>query len=247
MGAEARISYAQHGEDIALLQAFAGQATGFYVDVGAADPVQHSVTKLFYDMGWRGINIEPIQEHFDKLRRERPRDINIQTAIDVTPGEDTLYVFSTLPGLTTTDKSVADRHRASGLHADVRKIAKTTLADVLTQHCTQPIQPIDFLKIDVEGWEEQVLRSVDLNIWRPRVLVVEATEPRTSIPSHQKWEHIVRAAGYRLAQFDGLNRFYATPDEPELYARLQQPASNYQTAAISKEKSRGLKNGGVIT
>ena len=71
------ISYAQNGEDIILNRVFMGEKNGFYIDVGAGKPNDDSVTKVFYDLGWRGINIEPHPENFHLLDKERKRDINL--------------------------------------------------------------------------------------------------------------------------------------------------------------------------
>ena len=75
------ISYAQNREDVYINWLLSGKNKGFYVDVGANDPVHDSVTKFFYDRGWSGINIEPINEHYKNLTKERPRDINLQIGV----------------------------------------------------------------------------------------------------------------------------------------------------------------------
>src|SRR4051812_32202488 len=74
------ISYAQNFEDVLLRRVFADREDGFYVDIGAFDPVIGSVTKIFYDRGWSGINIEP-GSAFERLKSERARDINLNIAI----------------------------------------------------------------------------------------------------------------------------------------------------------------------
>ena len=86
-----RVSYAQNGEDIVLSRGFRSD-TGFYVDIGAFDPTSDSVTKLFYDRGWHGINVDPVPEVIALFERERPRDINVQVAVSVEPGEPELWV-----------------------------------------------------------------------------------------------------------------------------------------------------------
>ncbi len=85
--------------------------------------------------------------------------------------------------------------------------------------------PVDFLKVDVEGFEREVLAGADWYSFRPRVVVMEATVPKSDEPAHEAWEPTLLEAGYRLALFDGLNRFYARADEPALLQTLAIPAN----------------------
>jgi FkbM family methyltransferase len=234
MKTEPIISYAQNAEDVTLLQGFTNRPVGFYVDVGAASPVQHSVTKLFYDKGWHGINIEPIKEQYEMLCSQRQREINIQAVIGTDEGTEKLYIFPTLPGLTTTSSEVAKVHIASGLQVREDIVTKTKLDTILDKYVNQPI---DFLKIDVEGMEATVLESFNLNKWKPKVLVIEATKPRTTTPSHKEWEPMVIKAGYKMVQFDGLNRFYVLKTQPELCQKMSSKAKDYKTISISKQNS----------
>jgi hypothetical protein len=80
------VSYAQNCEDVMLHRALRPVQQGFYVDVGANDPVCHSITKAFYERGWRGINIEPVQSWFGKIEAGRSEDVNLQIAITDTDG-----------------------------------------------------------------------------------------------------------------------------------------------------------------
>ena len=107
------ISYAQNFEDVILERAFKGQATGFYIDVGAWEPAVDSVTKHFYDNGWRGINIEPLLVYHTKLEQQRIGDINLNIALLDKPGTAPLY---TVPGtgLSTFDSNYADQHQKLG-------------------------------------------------------------------------------------------------------------------------------------
>ncbi|RLA51208.1 MAG: FkbM family methyltransferase, partial [Gammaproteobacteria bacterium] len=75
------ISYAQNYEDVMLRRTLKDVDKGFYIDVGANDPVIDSVTKSFYDTGWHGINIEPVGEWYEKLQQDRPNDTNLQLAV----------------------------------------------------------------------------------------------------------------------------------------------------------------------
>ena len=89
------ISYAQNFEDVMLNRVFADQTTGFYIDVGAMDPVLDSVTKTFYDRGWTGINIEPDARSFASVAAARERDINLNVAVGDKPEVRSFYNFDT--------------------------------------------------------------------------------------------------------------------------------------------------------
>lgn len=220
--AQRLISYAQNGEDVVLARLFDRQRTGRYVDVGASDPVEGSVTKHFYDRGWHGINIEPEPESAEKLRQARPNDINLAVAVGDRAADAALHVMPNAPGLSTVDGELAAWYqRENSWSAREIVVEQVTLTQVLDKYPGS----VDFLKIDVEGAERAVLAGADLTRHRPRVIVVEATEPGTSIPSHGEWEPILLAAGYRCALFDGLNRFYADAGDKEALEVLSAPAN----------------------
>jgi len=103
----------------------------------------------------------------------------------------------------------------------VVEVELTTLAALLDAHPG----PVDFLKIDVEGAERAVIEGADWTRHRPRVLVVEATEPGSPKPTHEQWEPMLLDAGYRCALFDGLNRFYGQSDDADVLAALAAPAN----------------------
>ena len=105
----AMISYAQNREDVLLERVFADVENGFYIDVGAADPVLQSVTKHFYDRGWRGINVEPLPACFHRLQVTRPRDINLNMGLSACRGEMTFYELPSCPGWSTFSSSRAQR------------------------------------------------------------------------------------------------------------------------------------------
>ena len=214
------ISYAQNGEDVVLARLFAGRDTGRYVDVGASDPVRDSVTKHFYDLGWRGINIEPIPSAAAALREARPGDVTLQVALGGHAGTTDLHLVTDRDGWSTTDNELAESYRAQ-LDVETVPVQQRTLADVLAEY----EGPVDFLKIDVEGSEEAVIRGADWETHRPRVVVVEATVPGSSTPAYEGWDPLLVAAGYRCALFDGLNRFYAEESDTEALRSLATPAN----------------------
>lgn len=238
------VSYAQNGEDVVLWRALGDIDDGVYVEVGANHPVQDSASYAFYQRGWAGITVEPVSEFAALQRATRPRDTQVEAAISATPGEITLHVIPGT-GLSTVVDEITQAHDGAGYQHEDRVVPSRRLDDVLDEHL-RPGSPIHFLLIDVEGAEGQVLQSIDLRTWRPWVLVVESTEPNSTRQSHEAWDHLVLAAGYRFCLFDGLSRFYVADEHADRAARLSYPAcvlDGYVTATfeeIDRERERLL-------
>ncbi|WP_288379869.1 FkbM family methyltransferase [uncultured Massilia sp.] len=211
------ISYAQNLEDVLLWRALGHVTNGFYIDVGANDPVEHSVTKAFYDAGWRGISIEPLPSFHAAFLEQRPRDVNLAIAAGAENGELTLYDVPAVRGWASPEQSVAELHRLDGHEVAEITVPVRTLASVCEEYVDSEIH---FLKVDVEGFEGEVLRGMDFRRWRPWVLVIEATLPNSRALNHGAWEHLVTSQGYRYAWFDGLNRYYVAEEHAELLAHL---------------------------
>ncbi len=207
--------YGQHGEDRRLAELLAHRRRGFYIDVGAWDPVQDSVTKHFYDRGWHGINVEPHPGFAELLARARPRDVTLPVALADVPGEQTLTLVGHT-GLSSFEDAFAshaeawvkeNRERPAAIERVT--VPVLTLAEICRRH-VPPGTQIDFLKIDVEGWEDRVLRGGDWDAYRPRILLIEAVEPLTEVPAWEAWDGFVRERGYAFLEFDGLNRWYVS-------------------------------------
>jgi FkbM family methyltransferase len=224
MTAQPFVSFAQNQEDVVLARALhPDDRSGFWIDVGAGDPVADSVTAAFSARGWRGINLEPLPEEFERICAARPHDVNLQVAVGATRGRARLYEGPPENrGSSTLVAEIAERYRMAGEQFEPIDVDVTTLADIVKEHAPATV---DFLKIDVEGSERDVLEGADWSEFHPRIVVVEATEPNGTRSTHEAWESILLANSYELALFDGLNRFYASTDEPELLAQLAAPAS----------------------
>jgi FkbM family methyltransferase len=211
--------YSQYYEDYVLGYVFKDYEHGFYVDVGANDPDDSSVTKYFYLAGWRGINIEPIPELVEKLKKSRPEDTNKGVAISDTPGELPFYKGVKNSGLSTLDPKIAASHRAKGYEFTTIMIPVTTLTAVLDADAKGKSE-ITFLNVDVEGFEKQVFSSIDFKRYVPRVIMAESTTPLTEAPTYQRWEPILLDNGYIFAMSDGLNRYYVHKSEENLLPKF---------------------------
>jgi FkbM family methyltransferase len=219
------ISYAQNGEDVVLWRAFQSMPTGRYVEVGANHPTSGSITRAFYDRGWTGVEIEPVHEFAEAFRLARPGDTVVEAAVTDEDVESiTIHVVEGT-GLSTLDDAIGERHHSEGWTTRDDVVPARRLDEILDTHL-QPGEDIQFMVVDTEGSERGVLASVDLRRWRPWVLVVEATAPNSSEPTHDQWEDLVTGAGYEFCLFDGLSRFYVAEEHaPTLRPALSAPAN----------------------
>jgi len=223
------ISYAQNFEDVRLWRALRDVENGRYIDIGAQDPIVDSVSRAFYEQGWRGLHVEPSPAYAEKLRLDRPDETVIQSVVGARSGMLTFYDFPGT-GLGTADMAVAQRHVDAGRSMDSISIPCTTLA-FLFQSFGGP--EIHWLKIDVEGFEREVLRGWSGSKVRPWVVVVESTLPLTQIESHASWERLLLRRGYRFACFDGLNRFYVAHAHLELMDTFTTAPNVFDAFALS--------------
>ena len=219
------ISYAQNGEDIVLARALKPwERKGFWIDCGAGHPKYDSVTKLFSQFSWTGINIEPLPDEFMLLTQDRPLDENIQCLLGAQNGVGTIFAGpAENRGSSTTDRLLAARYAKEFNQIFTEtQVPIRTLTEILR---AKQFPAIDFLKIDVEGAELEVLLGIDLSEFNPRILVIEATRPNSTEPNHEIWEDRVLDSGYVCALFDGLNRFYVKEIDSDLFNLLAVPSN----------------------
>jgi FkbM family methyltransferase len=217
------VSYAQNGEDVVLRRVFAGSAPGFYVDIGANYPSEGSITRHFYEHGWTGINIEPVAGAHRELQAARPRDVNLNVGISSAPATARFFEATNASMLSTFSAVEAEAHqRLRGIVFVERVVEVMTLAEVCVRHVHGPI---DFMSIDVENHEREVISGGDWQRWRPRVVVVEDFVDQAGLPTRNKWEPLLLAADYHFGLFDGINRFYVRGEDQQLLARLRAPAN----------------------
>lgn len=196
------ISYAQNREDLIIAGFLGLKSKGFYVDVGANHPLNDSVTKIFYDHKWSGINIEPIRAHYKDLQKRRPRDINLNIGVASKSGSLTLREYAGT-GLSTFSEAMKQEHEAQP-ESTTRKfhdyeVPVKELKDIFADY---KVEQIDFMKVDVEGYEYDVLVSNDWDKYRPKLICIEANH------IEKDWRPLLKKHNYMLEFFDGLNEYY---------------------------------------
>lgn len=238
-GIEYRISYAQNREDI-ILNGFLGKVKkGFYVDVGANHPIQDSVTYLFYKKDWHGINIEPIQGLYDELVSLRPRDINLKLGVGSKRGKLTLRQYNGREGLSTFSnemKSEYTSHHKDGVFEDV-EVPVRPLKEILKGYEDTDLH---FMKIDVEGFEQEVIEGNDWNKFRPWLLCIEANH------IFQPWQAILEENQYQEVFFDGLNKYFLAKEHSKLLTTFSYPEAMLSRPIVTPEIDEALRTQGEI-
>jgi FkbM family methyltransferase len=223
-------SYAQNFEDVMLWRALKHIEKGCYVDVGAQHPVIDSVSKTFYEQGWRGVHIEPVPEFSRLLREDRPDETVLEVALSDREGTLELNVISAT-GLSTAVDVYAQRHQAEhGFDCQALHVPVLTLKSALQSLAGQDVH---WLKIDVEGFEGQVLKGWDSQVLRPWIMVVEATIPNSRETDYLSWDPMLVAADYQFVYFDGLNRFYVAKEHAELVSAFLSPPNVFDEIELT--------------
>ena len=218
-------SYAPYFEDLMLWRALRHIEHGRYLDVGAGDPQDGSVTQLFYAQGWHGVNLEPAHSHLQRLRIARPADRNLAVAVAAAAGDRDFYEVPGTP-LSTLDAAVAQQLRAAGHEVVLRQVAQQTLDQV----CAAQLEadaPLHFLHLGLAdaGAIDAALSGFDLARWQPWLVVLRAP--------HGAPLARLSAAGYRLAYQDGWKQYYVAPQQAALAEALRLPPTpddGYQLA-----------------
>jgi len=227
--ASIKISYAQNFEDVMLWRALGHVQQGTYVDIGAHDPLVDSVSLMFHEAGWKGVHVEPTSSYAQALRAQRPHDHVIQSAVGACAERQTLFEIPNT-GISTLIPEIAAGHRERGFEIFESTTSVVPLSSVLE---TVRDGAVHWMKIDVEGFETQVLSSWGDCPVRPWVVVVESMLPLTQIESHAAWEPLLLKRGYTFVYFDGLNRFYLSDAHPELGATLAVPPNVFDNFALN--------------
>lgn len=212
-------SYAQNFEDVMLWRALGHIKNGFYIDIGAQHPVVDSVSKAFYEKGWRGIHVEATPDYAKLLREDRPDEIVIEAAVSDQHGVMTFFEIPET-GISTGDEHIAAMHRDKGFPVKKINVPTLTLADIFALAGDREIH---WLKIDVEGMEKDVLAGWGNAKQRPWIVVVESTVPNSVIDVSDEWCKMLVSYGYEYTYFDGLSKYYISKEKLELLENFKIP------------------------
>ena len=200
-----RKSYSQNQEDLFIADYFKYKDKGFYIDIGCYHPIKYSNTALLYNRGWHGINIDMNPTSIDLFDILRKRDKNICAAISNKSQEAILYFDHLFSPINTLDKKfseISSKEISFNEHTE-KKIYTYKFNEVMQAHNIK-IKQIDFINIDVEAHDFEVLEGIDLDLLNPRIICIEIANNHSST----KLQNYLNKYNYNLIKKIGLNGFY---------------------------------------
>ncbi|HJT73497.1 MAG TPA: FkbM family methyltransferase, partial [Chitinophaga sp.] len=191
-------AYSSEGEDLILKRIFDNKTNGVYVDVGAHHPFRVSNTYLFYKMKWKGINIDPMPGSKAMFDKYRPQDVNLEMGVSAVRQQLTYHIFNE-PALNTFSSDKVTEYTQDPKYKVIRqqKIETWPLADIL-DHYLPAGTTIDFLTIDAEGLDMDVLRSNNWQKYRPAYILVESNPFQLADMSNSELGRFMQEAGYTI-------------------------------------------------
>lgn len=203
-------SWSQEGEDLVLRRIFDGKLNGFYVDVGAHHPKRFSNTYYFYRKGWMGVNIDPMPGSMAAFEKFRPRDFNIEVGCGLANRQLEYFQFND-PALNTFSSDLANQRVVSSHRyfvKDVVPIEVAPLHEILSKRVDEEALQLltqsdgrmrfDFLNVDCEGLDLEVLQSNDWNKFRPRIVLVEILKSQFQDISRSKIAEFLEGVGFSI-------------------------------------------------
>jgi FkbM family methyltransferase len=202
----ASINYSQTGEDAVVRSLLDETRPGVYVDVGCHDPIRSSNTLSLYLHGWRGVNIDANPRLIDRFRKVRRRDIAVCAAIS---DQQQTVVFHEFEDelVSTVSEEVLPEWESKWKKRGDRMVKTRTLDSVLVEHLP-PETEIDLLSVDVEGHDLNVLRSVNLDVFRPKLIVVEMHHLQLRRVQENPLTRYLEERGFRQIGYDTLNGYF---------------------------------------
>jgi FkbM family methyltransferase len=197
--------FSQTGEDT-IIRNVLPEFNGYYVDVGCNEPITISNTFRLYLEGWTGLNIDANERLIQKFRKIRKRDKSITAAVSDEEKEVTLYL-SDNPAVSTIDSGELKHLKKFWDYPEQVTVKTRTLNSILDEHLPTG-QKIDLMTIDVEGHDLNVLKSVDLNKYRPKLIVIEMHRfTFEDFEQNPVYQHL-RRHGYKFAAYAVMNGYF---------------------------------------
>lgn len=213
-----RGSFSQKGEDLMIDKYFNHKKRGFYIDIGASHPKKLSNTKFFYDKGWHGINIEPNPDRIKLFLQERARDINLNIGIGSKEKKNIFYEFETAAFSTFSKKESLMLLKVGYKLKRKMKIQIKKLEDIMKKYAPSNI---DFMSVDTEGFEMDVLKSNDWGKYRPKMLCIETIDFISLLKTGEgvsirkkRIDSYLSSKGYKEYFSNGLNTLYTDSGHP---------------------------------
>jgi FkbM family methyltransferase len=194
-----RSSYSQEGEDMILQRIFERRESGFYIDIGAHHPKRFSNTHLLYKKGWNGINIDAMPGSMRCFNRVRKRDVNLELGIGEKEQDLTYYIFND-PALNGFSSDISKkRHNNKSQFSIIKKLPVQVkkLSTILNEHLSKN-QIIDFMTIDVEGLDLEVLESNNWEKFKPEYILIEVLKLNFNEISNDKITLFLEEKGYQV-------------------------------------------------
>lgn len=186
--------YSQEGEDILIKRIFDQKANGFFIDIGAHHPFRFSNTKLLYNKGWNGINIDANPDLEKLFKKYRPNDIYINVGVGIEPGILTYYQYDH-PALNTFVESVVSSRSVKPISRSTVQIKRL---DTILDELNIEGQEIDLLSIDIEGMDEDALRSNNWKKYKPTWIIAEVDAIEVEELFSTSLHTFLKSLGYNL-------------------------------------------------
>ncbi len=204
-----KYSYSQTGEDLILDFFLKGKKSGFYMDIGAYHPVSLSNTYRFYKRGWKGINIEPNHNKFHLFEKQRTRDMNLNVGIGPHEASAPLFIFDA-DTLSTFSREAAENYKSIG-HSivETKEVELMPLKKIFEKYAKD--EKIDFLSVDTEGYDLEVLKTNDWELYRPSLIVLETVEYGKELLGkklNDTYDPFMEAIGYKKIADTYINTIY---------------------------------------
>jgi len=191
------LSYSYDGEDV-ILKKILIKKRGFYIDIGCNHPIKHSNTYFLYKQKWKGINIDANPQVIRLFNKKRKNDINLNVGIGIEKKKKLFYVCEN-DLLSSFDKQVVIMSKEKwGFDYTEMMINVDRLEDVLNNFIDDKILNIDFMNIDVEGLEMEVLLSNNWDKFKPDILAIELHKKYLEDVIKGKLYLFILQKGYRL-------------------------------------------------